>query len=966
VRLLGPVDVVVDDEPRPVHGLRRKAVLATLALHNGEVVSTGRLVDVVWGRTAPSTALNTLQSHVSHLRSVLGNKAAILAHPPGYLLNPDAGDTDVRQAERLLQQGTRAADPAGGIGHLTAALALWRGQPLADVDGSVWLEEQAGRLDLLSVQVKRALTEARLAAGEHAQLVPELEQMVAANPLDEQICAQLMLALYRSGRQADALAVYHRLRGTLGEELGLDPSQALRDLETAILRQDPALAAPTAPVSLPQARPAAGPAAGVPTPPVPAQLPPAVPAFAGRCEELASLDAILPTAGAGQAAPANVVISAVSGTAGVGKTALAVHWAHRVSPQFPDGQLYVNLRGFDPCCPPLDPAEVIRGFAEAFGVPDARIPDGLDAQAGLYRSLLAGKRVLVLLDNARDVEQVRPLLPGSPGCLAIVTSRNQLTGLVAAEGAFPLSLDLLTVPGARDLLTRRLGAGRVGCEPGAVDDIIERCARLPLALTIAAARAAENPSFPLAAFAKELREAARALDPFNGGDQGTDVRAVFACSYRALSTGAARLFRLLGLQPGPAITVEAAASLAAVTPAQARALLSELSRAHLLAEHAPGRYASHDLLRAYATELAHANDSQDARDGALTRVLDHYVHTAYHASVLLRWTLNPITLAVPRPGVVVGEPATGEEAVAWFATQHDTLMAAVQLAADDGFATHAWQLAWCMTTYLLRRGLWHDQALVCNAGLAAARRACDTAGEATALHGLASGYARAGHLREAGPLFLEALRRFESIGDHASQASIHNSLTVMAERQLRPADMLSHSLQALDLYRAAGHTPGQAWVLNNIGYSHALLGNYQQALSYCQRALLGIRVLGERCWEAATWHSLGYIHHQLGDYEQALSCYVRSLTLCRDLADSYNEADTLDHMGNVYRSAGDLISARRAWTQALHIFDEISHPTGDQVRAKLRPRRERWRSGPLTHPHQRPILGRAAVKVQVC
>ncbi len=971
VRLLGPVDVVVEGGPRPVHGLRRKAVLATLALHYGEIVSTGRLVDVVWGRTAPCTALNTLQSHVSHLRNVLGSKTAILARPPGYLLNPGEDDTDIRQAERLLRQGSQAADPAEGIARLAAALALWRGQPLADIDGSAWLEEQAGRLDLLQVQVKRALTEARLAAGEHGQLVPELEKMLADNPLDEQVCAQLMMALYRSGRQADALAVYHRLRDTLGEELGLDPSQALRDLETAILRQDSSLDAPPAPVSLRQARPPAGPAgmtvAGAPATPVPAQLPPAVPAFAGRCAELASLDEILPSPADGPAAPASVVIAAVSGTAGVGKTALAVHWAHRVSPRFPDGLLYVNLRGFDPCCPPLEPGEVLRGFAETFGVPVTRIPEGVDAQAGLYRSLLAGKRVLVLLDNARDVEQVRPLLPGSPGCLAIVTSRSQLTGLVAAEGAIPLNLGLLTVPGARDLLTRRLGAGRVASDPTAVDDIIDRCARLPLALTIAAARAAENPSFPLAAFATELRESARALDPFDGGDLGTDVRAVFACSYRALSSGAARLFRLLGLQPGPGITVDAAASLAAVTPAQARALMSELCRAHLLDEYAPGRYDFHDLLRAYATELAHAHDSQDARDGAMTRVLDHYLHTAYHASVRLRWTLNPITLAPPRPGVVAGAPATGEEALAWFAEQHGTLMAAVQLAADTRFPAHAWQLAWCMTTYLLRRGLWHDQALVCNAGLAAARRSCDTAGEATALHGLASGYARAGHLREAAPLFLEALRRFDAIGDYASQASIHNSLTMMAERQFRPADMLSHALQALEKYRAADHRAGQAWVLNNIGYSHALLGN-QQALSYCQRALLGIRVLGERCWEAATWHSLGYIHHHLGDYPQSLSCYERSLTICRELADSYNEADTLDHMGNVHHSAGDLISARRAWTQSLSIFEQIDHPSGDLVRAKLRPRRERWRSGPLTHPHQGPALGRAAaaVKVGVC
>jgi DNA-binding SARP family transcriptional activator len=471
VRLLGPVDVMVDGGPRPVRGLRRKAVLATLALHPGEAVSTGRLVDVVWGDAAPSAALNTLQSNVSHLRNVLGSKAVILARPPGYVLDLGDDGTDVQLAERLLRQGTQSADPVQSARDLREALALWRGKPLADVAGLAWLEEQAGRLDLLCEQIKRALSEARLAAGEHARLVPDLDQMVADHPLDEQIHAQLMLALYRSGRQADALAAYQRLRYTLAEELGIDPSQALRDLETAILRQDSSLDAPAPAVTRRPASPAA---------PVPAQLPPAVAGFAGRRAELTSLDAIRSLAAQnGPAEGATVVISAIAGTAGVGKTALALHWAHQVRGQFPDGQLYVNLRGFDPGRPAVDPGQALRGFLDAFAVPPERIPPGLDAQAGLYRSLLAGKRVLVVLDNAREAEQVRPLLPGSSGCLALVTSRHHLTGLVATEGAYPLGLDLLTVSEAHDLLAHRLGADRIASEPQAAGEIIERCAAAP-------------------------------------------------------------------------------------------------------------------------------------------------------------------------------------------------------------------------------------------------------------------------------------------------------------------------------------------------------------------------------------------------------------------------------------------------------------------------------------------------------
>jgi DNA-binding SARP family transcriptional activator len=452
VRLLGPVDVMASGGPRPVPGLRRKTVLATLALHGGEIVSTGHLVDVVWGGTGSLVAENTLQSHMSHLRKVLGSKAAILARPPGYLLDLGGDGTDVQLAERLLRQGRQSADPVDGARHLHAALALWRGRPLADVPGVVWLEEQAERLDVLWLQVKRALAKARLAAGEHAHLVPDLEQLAADHPLDEQIHAQLMLALYRNGRQADALGAYHRLRQKLDEELGIDPSQMLRDLETGILRQDPALEAPT---------PTARPSLALPAAQIPAQLPPEVPAFTERSDELASLDAILhPVARTGSTGHVHVILSAVSGTPGAGKTAVALHWAHRVAARFPDGQLYVNLRGSDPDGHVLEPEEAVRGFLDAFGIPVARIPAGLPAQAALYRSLLAGKRVLVVLDNARDVEQVRPLLPGSSGCLAIVTSRNDLVGLVAAEGAYPLTLNLFSAADAGDLLALRLGASR--------------------------------------------------------------------------------------------------------------------------------------------------------------------------------------------------------------------------------------------------------------------------------------------------------------------------------------------------------------------------------------------------------------------------------------------------------------------------------------------------------------------------
>ncbi|MGN6175535.1 MAG: BTAD domain-containing putative transcriptional regulator, partial [Streptosporangiaceae bacterium] len=496
VRLLGPVDVLADDGPREVRGLRRKAVLAGLALHGG-VVSADRLAEIAWGEKTPPTVENSLQAHVSYLRSVLGGKTAIHARRPGYSLDLGGELSDAQVAERLLREGTSAADPAVGVARLRAAQGLWRGRALADVTGLAWLEEQAVRLDQLCHQVRRALAEARRATAEHAALVPELEEMAADTPLDEQVHGQLMLALYRCGRQADALAVFSRLRAALTDQLGIDPSSMLRDLEVAILRQDEALAVPERPRAM--HAPRLGPA------PAPAQLPVAVPGFAGRAAELASMDAALARAAAEhKAGSATMVISAVSGTAGVGKTALAVQWAHQVAARFPDGQLYVNLRGFGPAGRPPEPAEAVRGFLAGLGVTPDQLPGDEPAQAAMYRSLLADKRVLVVLDNARDAAQVRPLLPGTPGCLAIVTSRCDLAGLVAAEGAHPVSLGLFTPAEAGELLTRRLGAARVAAQPAAAAEIIERCARLPLALAIAGARAPVRPRVPLEAIAARL------------------------------------------------------------------------------------------------------------------------------------------------------------------------------------------------------------------------------------------------------------------------------------------------------------------------------------------------------------------------------------------------------------------------------------------------------------------------------
>jgi hypothetical protein len=379
-----------------------------------------------------------------------------------------------------------------------------------------------------------------------------------------------------------------------------------------------------------------------------------------------------------------VVVAAIAGTAGIGKTALAVHWAHRVADRFPDGQLYVNLRGFDPSGSPMAPAEAVRGFLDGLQVPPQGIPASLEAQAGLYRSLLAGRRMLVLLDNARDAGQVAPLLPGAPGCLVLVTSRNQLPGLVAAAGAHPVALDLLSRDEAVQLLARRLGDDRLTAEPDATDELVTWCAGLPLALAIVAARVATHPAFPLAVLADQLREARDGLDGFDAGDTTTDARAVFSWSYRALSAPAARLFRLLGLHPGADVTTGAAASLAGLPPAHVRPMLAELASAHLVTEHTPGRYAFHDLLRAYAGELAHTMDTGTDRWAATRRLLDHYLHIAHAADLLLYRHGETITLPPPEPAVAAAHLGDYDQAMAWFTAEHRVLLAAIDHAARTG------------------------------------------------------------------------------------------------------------------------------------------------------------------------------------------------------------------------------------------------------------------------------------------
>jgi tetratricopeptide (TPR) repeat protein len=663
---------------------------------------------------------------------------------------------------------------------------------------------------------------------------------------------------------------------------------------------------------------------------VPRQLPVAVRHFTGRTRELMALDALADeTAVAGSA-----VIATISGTAGVGKTTLAVHWAHEMTARFRDGQLYVNLRGFDPGHRALDPAEAVRRFLAALEVPLSRIPTDLDAQTALYRSLLADKRMLIVLDNARDAAQVRPLLPAARDCLVLITSRNRLSGLVAAEGARAITLDLFTSKEAKDALTGRLGAERVTAEPEAVDVIVGRCARLPLALAVVTARAAMYPELPLAAVAQELADAPGLLDILADDDPHTNVRAVFSWSYQALAPQTARLFRHLSLHPGPDITLPAAASLGGVPPVQARALLAELTSANLIAERPPGRYTSHDLLRDYAAQLARGTDSEAERRAATGRLLDHCLHTAHAANRLLDPAGDHAAPGEPADGVTPEQPTDYQHALGWFAAERAVLLNVINHA-PAGWEAQVGQLAQAVTVFLDRQGHWHDGLAIWRSAIAAAGRRSDQAAEASAHRQLGRAYTRLYRFDDADAHLHRALELATRTDDRTGQAHINHTLAIMCERRGDLHQALYHDRRALDLYSDTGHRLGQAKARNGIGWHLSLLRDHEQALVYCKQALALLQRLNDRASQAHTWDSLGYIHHHLGLHAEAVICYQQALDLHRELGDRFSEAEALDHLGDTQHDMGDSTTARQSWRQAHGILTELDHSSADGVLAKL-------------------------------
>ncbi|MFC8537445.1 BTAD domain-containing putative transcriptional regulator [Streptomyces sp. NPDC057249] len=931
-RILGPLEIFDGTHWRGISAAKPRALLATLLARRDTPVPTDRLATELWGETEPRAAANLIQQYVLRLRRELGDRQGrlIVTRSPGYQVVPDgADDLDATAFVRLGASG-RAALAAGEAEHAAAllaeALALWRGPALADVPAGPVVEAEAARLDEQRLDVLQTRVEADLACGRHTELVSELRQSVREHPLREGLWGQLMLALYRSGRQAEALDAYREVHRLLTDELSVEPSAPLRELQLRMLRGDPGLAAPA-----PGPRPSKGPARPGWAPAPPRQLPAAVARFAGRRAELHLLDGPSDEAATGTGPAVRVI----TGTAGAGKTALALHWAHRAAPYYPDGQLYVNLRGFD-SAGPVPPGEAIRGFLEALSVPPERIPDALEARAALLRTETAGRRLLFVLDNATDAAQVRPLLPGGARCAVVVTGRGRLAGLTVTDGALLVSLDVLPHDEAHELLVARLGADRLDAEPEAVAELIELCARLPLALAVTAARAVGRPGFALSAVAAELRDTRGRLDALDADEGVSSVRTVFSWSYLRLDAGTAKVFRLLGLYPGRDVAAPAVAALARLSLRQAASALTALARVHLIDEHHPGRYSFHDLLRTYAAELAATEDSEAERTEALHRLFDHFLHTAHAAGRRLAPVRAGLPLPPPVPGSAPHHPEGYEEALAWFETEHAALLAATGAAGPAGFDDHAWQLPLVMGDFLHLSGRWHDWAATQRTAIAAARRRQDRAG--TALCHCESGRAaiRLGRYEEAREELSRALELQRELNEPAAQAHTLRALGWSYEQQGDYRATLRCIEQVLELERAAGNRAAWGGALNNIGWCHTHLGDHEKALACCEEALRLHREEGSPLGEAYTWETFAVIRRAMGQYAEALDCYRRCQEAFHRLGNRYGEAVALRSLGEVMHTVGDPAGARGAWRASLALLDELEHPDADAVREQLR------------------------------
>lgn len=792
-RVLGSLDARVSGDPVAVGGRHQPKLLAMLLVEANQVVPLDRLAAALWDDRPPATAVRQVQNTAASLRRLLGERLRKVG--AGYRIDVDTDELDLlrcRRSESLAAEHRAAGRLDQAERALGDALAEWRGPSLAGLPGRT-IEMSARRLD----DYRLTLTEERiglgLSLGRHATLVGDLRQLCSEHPHRQRFAEQLMTALYRCGRAPEALRLYAEVRARLADELGVDPGKPLRDLHTSVLREDPRLDLGA------RREPSAA----------PVTLPSATAAFTGRDDALSALDAAADS-------PSSPLV-VLAGTGGVGKTMLALHWAHRAAGRFPGGRLYIDLRGFAPNASPLEPAEAARLLLTSLGVEQERIPVDPEARIAYCRNVVGGERRLLVLDNARDAAQVRPLLPDSSRVHTVVISRGRLVGLAASHGARIIELDSFDRAEAAAFLTRQLGSERIAAEPEAAERILAACAGLPLALAITAARAATRPAHPLSAVADELENSR--LDALAVDEASVDLRAVFSWSYHSLDADAARLFRLLAVVPGPDFDLASAASLHGGP--HARRSLDRLVEAHLVEHGSPGRHRLHDLIRLYAAELPDAG-----KPAALDRLLDWYLQR----TAACRAALYPAMVGLP---VETDERLTGDEAARWLEAEWSALIAAI----EQGPPEFAWLMADMLRGYTWLHMLGDDGVRISTAALTAATGAGDLLGLAASELALACALIRANRLEEAIGHARDAAGFARRAGWPAGAASAEGNLAIACYYRGRMREGLEHSHAALLAYREIGEHRAEVTNLHWLGLFHSLLGELDTGIEYLERAL---------------------------------------------------------------------------------------------------------------------------------
>ncbi|THV43434.1 AfsR/SARP family transcriptional regulator [Glycomyces buryatensis] len=780
VRLLGPLEVRIDGEPAAIHGNNARKLLAILLDEANRSVPIDGIVRGVWEDEFPERPIRAARNLVSDLRRDLrpfGDRIAITDGGEAYVCRIDPGELDVlrcKEHQRRAAALRATGDLDGAAQELRAALAAWRGRALSGVPGRL-VEAIARGLDGDKLALLEQFFDVEIELGRHQDVLPELRGVVAKHATRQRFAAQLMRSLHACGRSVEALEHYESVREHLADSLGVDPDPELRAVHLEILRADSS------------AEPDAGeatPAGGIAI--APSTLPPTTARFTGRDEQIRALDQALD---ASASAAGSAVIS---GMGGVGKTTLAVHWAHRVAAEFPDGRLYFNLRGFDPSAPETGPGPALGAALRALGVEQHRIPADVEDQTGLYRTLLEGRKVLVVLDNVRDTRQARPLLPASPGSFTVITSRDPLVGLIMG-GAAPIPLQELTSDESQQLLSGFLPGGKIDAGSRTAGRILRICGGLPLALSLVGAWAAAHPSASLVSLAERLESTSNILNVFSDKGSSLDLRTVFACSYQELGPRAAAAFRLLGLHPGPDITASAMASLAAIAPDQAAETLRELADAHLVEEHRPGRYTMHDLLRAYAVDRLETGVAQAERSIAARRMVEHYTHTAAEAGRLLALYRESLDFGEPAGGVRMETVRDARAARSWFAAEYQVLRGLVQLRSDEADLEHEpdsdpelderiWQLAWCLAEYMMVRHRGDDLMAAQSAALNAARRVGNVRAEVVSLGYLAGALRLMGEEAAASKRIDRAVALAEQHGEAWAKAFVLGIVSVYSGR----------------------------------------------------------------------------------------------------------------------------------------------------------------------------------------